>query len=689
VLADLNLKDSYRTDECNIVAEFYVPCLSESILYRRAVGFFSSSALAAAAKGLNVFLKKEGRMELVASPLLSEADIRAITEGYAKREELEERSVVNALSGNFDRLISDRLSFLAFLIQHHRLDIKIVTLSDTSRFGIYHEKVGIFSDGRDFVAFTGSPNESAMGLTCNFESIDVYCSWKSEDRSRALQKLKHFEQLWNDCTPGLRVWTFPEAAKKALLRFRQEQIVEDPELVSAFRNGAPSVPPDLTLRSYQVEAIDNWFAANGRGTLRMATGSGKTITALATAARLSKEIDLEALIIVCPYRHLVQQWSKEASRFGLRPILCFESQANWAESLRTKLYALSAGSNDFVCAITTNATFSSEAFQSCIKYFPRKTLLIGDEAHNLGSATLSESLPKSVRLRLALSATPERWFDEEGTTRLFEYFGEVIKPEFTLKEALKHGALVPYYYYPIFVELTDDEAEEYIKLSRQIGKLLDANNTIESPSPSLSMLLFKRARLLASAQNKLDCLRNVMADRLNTSHTLFYCGDGTVEDKVSGDELKQVDAVCRLLGYDMGYTVEKYTAETPLEEREELRRRFESGDLQGIVAIRCLDEGVDIPATKTAVILASSSNPRQFIQRRGRVLRPHPDKRYAEIFDMIVLPPREADMDIKTQRAILEPELRRYMEFAALAKNRGKASAKVLPLKKRLGLLHL
>lgn len=696
-LRDLPLRQSYRSDEDNLVRDFYVPCLSVSTLYRRAVGFFSSSALAAAAKGLHVFVGGGGQMQLIASPVLSPEDIAAIESGYTERQAIESAAVERVLTApQFAHPVRQRLELLAWLIAANRLDVKIVVRSSAAGNGLYHEKLGLFSDGNDFVAFTGSPNESATGLEANFECIDVYCSWRVEDRDRAETKVAQFEKLWEDRTTSLSVYPFPEAARRSLLRLRPTKMPEhDPEDEGraegvVVREG-PRLPKKLVLRSYQLEAIDNWYRANGRGTLKMATGSGKTITALAAAAKLYKDIALQALVIVVPYRHLVTQWAHECEAFEVQPIRCYESRREWLRTLEAALSDLViAQTRDFVCAIVTNATFSGESFQQVLRYFPEKTLIIGDEAHNLGAEHLSRALPTNIRLRLALSATPERWFDEEGTQELFDYFGPVIKPEFTLRDALRDGALVPYQYHPVFIDLTEDEAEEYRELSRKIGKAMarSPEGMVEG-SPQLEALLFRRARLLGSAQNKLVALREIMRERLETSHTLFYCGDGQVEEPVTGESMRHIEAVSQMLGHELGYRVAKYTAETELDERTALSQRFASGLLQGLVAIRCLDEGVDIPSTQTAFILASSTNPRQFIQRRGRVLRRAPGKERATIFDFIVEPPESGLEGFDVERRLLERELRRYIEFADLALNAGEARGQIVDLQRRYNLLAL
>lgn len=456
------------------------------------------------------------------------------------------------------------------------------------------------------------------------------------------------------------------------------------------------MPPTLQLRQYQQEAVANWFANNGRGTLKMATGSGKTITALAIATELYQKINLQVLFIICPYCHLVNQWARESEKFGLQPILAFEEARSWQNKLVAGLYEVRAGdslrdscaSRAFLTIITTNATLMGDSLRSQLRYLPEKTLIIGDEVHNLGAPRLGQSLPRNIGLRLALSATPERHFDEQGTEAILDYFGPVLQPELTLADAIRQKALVHYLYYPILVELTEAETRKYSYLTKKIGWALWGDEKGEN-NDALTPLLMQRARLIGAAANKLTALRELMSNRLDTAHTLFYCGDGAIEGTTRKNNNRQLTETAKLLGSELGYRVNTYTASTSSAEREKLRQQFESGELQGLVAIRCLDEGVDIPAIRNAVILASSSNPRQFIQRRGRILRPHPGKERATLFDMIVLPPDLGRETIEVERNLLRKELRRFLEFADLADNAGEARVKLLQIQRRYGLLDI
>lgn len=703
-LKDLTIQIDYRSNECNIVEDFYIPCLEQAITYDRAVGYFSSSSMACVARGLTAFIRAGGRMRLVTSPQLSDEDIQAIAQGLQQRDTMIEKALRRELEQELPEVIRNRLACLAWLLSKELLEIKLAIPKKLRKSGIYHEKLGIFTDNEgQIVAFMGSANESARALVDNFECIDTYTSWEVGIGERALHKAKHFERLWQNQTANVEVLSFPEAAARSLLKYCPPEMPTREAIAASSQGiyqvspatvaltGLPTLPSGLALRPYQQQAIDNWFKNKGRGTLKMATGSGKTITALAIAAKLYEKSvahnqPLQALLIVCPYRHLVTQWAKESQKFNLKPILAFDRAQTWQGELQTQLLALMGGRQAFITLITTNATLRQDSLQSQLSFLPKMTLIVGDEAHNLGAKSLAACLPEAVKLRLALSATPERYFDATGTDRLFDYFGSVLDPEFTLKDAIQAEALVQYTYQPLLVDLTADEIERYAELTAAIGRAMGIGG--QEDNMALERLLFERARLICTAQNKLKCLASLMAQRLETRHTLFYCGDGSVEDDTSAESLRQLEAVMGLLN-QLGYRAESYMAETALSEREDLRYAFEQGHLQGLVAIRCLDEGVDIPAIQTAVILASSSNPRQFIQRRGRVLRRSAGKHTAELFDMIVVPPDLGSEYWPIERRVLRRELARFVEFADLALNAGEARKALYPLQAKYELLDL
>lgn len=705
MLRDLNLAMRYRSSAHNLLRDFYVPCLRAAVRYDRAVGFFSSHALSAAAAGLPSFIAANGKMRLITSPELSPEDVAAIRAGYRAREAVVEEALVRVLERDYPDPVRERLGFLAWMVAEGQLEIKIAIVVDEDEIGIYHEKTGVFEDsGGDRVAFEGSANESYGGLAANFEAISVYRSWVPEDHERLAFVADDFERLWDDTTPNLAVHQFPEAARRSLLRLLPSRRPwRDPELASPEEempgSAGLALPPGLELRDYQKEAIDAWMKAGGRGILAMATGTGKTLTALSLTTRLAQAAR-EAngslfLLVLCPYQHLVTQWATDARAFGMNPILCFRSRLAWQDELAATIGDVARGYTPFTAAIATYATFQTDAFKEILARAPSNSLLVADEVHNVGAARLRACLPDQVRFRLGLSATPERWLDETGTSAIAAYFGPIVY-EIDIDEAIRRGALTPYEYYPVAVELEDEEVEVYLDLTEQIARLVGAGPidwSDDSDNLQLKQLLIRRARLLATAQNKLAALEEIMSGRRGTSFNLVYCGDGRVEDPLSGEEVRQVDAVVKLLGRKLGMSVNSYTAETSVEEREDLRARFGAGSLQALVAIRCLDEGVDIPETRNAFILASSSNPRQFIQRRGRVLRLSPEtgKTKSAIWDFVVAPPTDviSSDTRRVERRLVEGELRRVALFARAALNGPQALAALDEIRDRYDLLHI
>lgn len=453
-----------------------------------------------------------------------------------------------------------------------------------------------------------------------------------------------------------------------------------------------SQPDWLEARGYQHEAVQAWVNNSGQGILNMATGTGKTITSLLAASHLaSLQDDSLALIVAAPYQHLVDQWKADLNDFAASPILAYESRTTWTDSLTAQITEYNSGVRDLLTVITTHKTFSSGHFQDIIdRLNGARTMLIADEVHHMGAPHLRSSLTQNIRARLGLSATPQRWYDDEGTKALTEYFSNGVVFEYGLEEAIKNGYLAEYYYVPHVVELTEEEQEEYLALSRSIGKRLasasgDIGDADSQEDETLKQLLFKRARLVGSAENKIPLLKQLLIETglEDIHHTLVYSGDGTIAGE-SDETVRQLEAITDLLGNDLGLKIHQFTYEENQQKRERLLNEFEVGELQALVAIRCLDEGVDVPATQTAFILASSSNPRQFIQRRGRILRTHPGKDHAIIHDFIVAPPTKVRKSgensiFSLERNLVQKELQRVSTFAESARNHPDARLRGIP----------
>ena len=681
MLDQVPLRIRYNSAEFNLVREFYIPCLAESTEYSRAAGYFTSHGLSLAAQGVASLIQNDGRMRLIASPNLTSEDIEAIEAGRVDVIGAIAVAAARDLESTTDFIARKRLEALTWMIREGYLDIRIAYKQSPLSDGLYHEKGGVFRDARsNAVAFIGSGNETAGGWVDNFETLSVYCSWKAT-KDYVDDVVHDFERLWSDNYPGLRCLKFSVEAKSILQPYTPtERPKSDPESNSSVDLSEPSrigLPVGVELRDYQVCAIRSWFEANGRGVFKMATGSGKTITALAIAANLVSISKTSVIVVVAPYIHLAQQWAEEARRFGFDPIEVLGESSAWSKRVDARVSALSSSKSPLMM-IATADSFRGKRFQGYLVQLPRNALLIADEVHNLGASQLSRCLPEKIVYRLGLSATPERHMDDEGTSNLLSYFGKVLEPQFSLRDALERGVLCPYEYHPIRVDLTDEEDAAYAELSLQIARYSGGERDPKGAQEErVKMLRLKRARIVAVAARKLDSLKAAIAPYSESSHILVYCGAGSVTDPLDESTHKQIDMVCGTLGNDMGMRVSRFTYDTELDRRAGLLGSLDNGEIQALVAIKCLDEGVDVPSIRTAFILASTTNPREFIQRRGRLLRKSPGKSHATIYDFLVLPSIRGKSDDLIKGLVCK-ELKRAYEFAGLAKNAGMACKQIV-----------
>ncbi len=689
-LSELTLRLSYRTGRDDLVRDFFNPCLERAVLYRRAAGYFTSSGLSLAAQGVASLAARGGKMQLVVSPHLDAGDVEALLAAKENPAAALRAIAAKSFADIEDALIKDRLNALAWLAASGRLTIKLALRFDGSGNygrGLYHEKAGIFTDeAGQHVTFSGSSNETAGGLLENFESIKVFCSWKDSE-GRVHEEIDNFQALWADETKGLKVLDFTAASRELLERYRDParpvpgmplQAAEPPSSTQTFRS-----PVGFALRPYQEEAIRAWSKAGGRGIFAMATGSGKTLTALALASKIAEKNTALVVIVICPFINLCRQWIREMAPFGLESVAAFEGRERWVTMLDEAYQRLSLGLSQVHAIVATNATFMSEAFQvklkSRLETGAFHHLLIADEVHNLGATGIKAALPTGISMRLGLSATPERHHDPVGTKAVIDYFGNVIF-EYKLDQAIAEGRLCPYRYFPVVVNLTEEEAGEYADISAKLAKLMPGADSDEDLEQGALRLLIKRARLLGSAANKMWALDKLIASLPERpTKAIFYCGDGRTNDRIKEEEVRQIQAVARLLGERHGLRVRNFTYRETPSERDEILRDLRSGFLDGVVAIRCLDEGIDLPELRMGFLLASSTNPRQFIQRRGRLLRNASGKSRALIYDFIVAPPDydglNNDDAFNLERRFFQRELSRVVTFCRLAENGPEALA--------------
>ena len=690
---DLSIKNEYRSFNDNIVKDFYIPVLGEAILYQRAVGFFSSSALVMLANGIEGLIKNGGRIEIVASPRLSKEDVDEISRGYELRKVIEQ-----ALLRELDALPveCETLSYVASLVATGKLDIKIAFLSSHKEIAMYHEKMGLMTDGDgNVIAFSGSMNESENAFSMNYEAFDVFCSW-TEDKKRVQKKQLAFQAIWEDYEPGIQTIEFPDVVCRKLYSYNRELAGRYPEVseqenFNAHPEGAMYLPVHFHARPYQENAVVEWKKHGYRGIFDMATGTGKTLTALLGLWQLfTDNQERLAIIITCPYQHLVDQWVEDIETFGIRPIIGYSDspQKKWKKNLEQAVRSFRLGVLNFFCFITTNASFVTKKVQEQMGLLGADTVYVVDEAHNMGAGYYRKYLPENIGYRLALSATLERYQDEAGTAALSSYFGEKCIT-YSLKEAIRSGMLTRYYYYPILTYFDRDELDDYLGLTVQISQAMKKKNGKMVLSEYAKQLLMRRSKIIAGAKGKLPELKRQMEPHISEKHILIYCGSATIKEN-EDDEFgrRQIDLVSEMLGNDLGMRVGRFTSRENIKERAQIRDAFSKGDLlQALVAIKCLDEGVNIPNIHTVFILASSTNPKEYIQRRGRVLRKALGKDYAVIYDFVTLPfpvneiGTQSESVIHATKGLIKRELIRMLDFAELAENPSKTFDLVYELK--------
>lgn len=707
---ELSLKAVYRSEDSNILKDFYLPTLAHSVQYDRAVGYFSAAALFSAAKGISALLENGGSMRLIIGGELSFEDVEAIETGYNVKELAESYGevIVKEINSVVDSLFKRRMEALSLLVASGRLDIKIAY----KPVGMYHEKIGILSDiNDDMLVFQGSANETRYALLpdYNVESINVFKSWIKELEEHYLPYVDGFKRLWGGTAKNVRIAPFPEALRDKLVKisktarpFFSEQELElaekgagpvttgdefnydvEPRIPSSFK-GQP-----FDLFDHQRKALNAWRANDFQGILELATGAGKTVTAITGIVKIFLATNKLCSIIAVPYQNLADQWVDDLKKFNICAIKCYGGKSSWYNQLSEKVTSYKMGSTKFICAVVVNRTLSKPHFKDIISEIPGENLLfVGDECHHHTSHSLQMSLPHNARMRLGLSATPWNHINSDLNDRLKDYYGDSVC-QYTLKEALDADVLTKYRYHVVPVTFTDNEKEEYINLSKRIATLLSSDKKKNEKDSSLESLLLQRARIIGSAKNKFVELDKILANRRTPDKfSLFYCGDGTVENDVTGEEGRQIEQLSSLM-HEHGWRTSRFTSRESGWTRVQILNQFRLGIIDSLVAIRCLDEGIDVPACRVAYLLASSSNPRQQVQRRGRILRKASGKDYAEIYDFIVQIPKGDSDTSKFERSLLKKELTRVAEFASLAINSGDVIDSLMPILEEYDLSHL
>lgn len=680
LLRDLVLDCVYDTSEGkDIVHDLLVPLLSNSNRYRRGVGFFTSGWLRLNTKGLVEFAKREGIAQIVTSPYLSKADVVAIVEGEkARKEEVVYQALEREVVSLERELEHNTLVALAWLVADGLLEFKIAI--PKNQYGDYHDKNAIFSDGKDVVVLHGSMNDSVKGIH-NGEGISVFRSWVEGQKEFVDKHVHRFEKLFYKANPFYDIYEMPESVERNLVQYTSygERPYEKHETDRKHEKRGSLSMGKHTLRPYQREAIDNWVENGMQGIYAMATGIGKTFTSLAASYEMYDREGRIALIISVPFTHLVQQWEQDVLEFGFQPILCMGNSKEWYFAARTKIDDFNFGALPHICLIVTHSSNADEGkFLKLVKRIKAKDsiLFLADEVHYLGANYLQRSLITDVKKRIGLSATPERWRDPDGTKVLRDYFKEEVI-SFGIEKAIEQGFLTPYLFYPRVVQLTEEEYARYNKLSVRIAQAMSN----KEESEKVEALLYQRTNIIHRAEHKLEAFAEQLkrdieeVGKKEFGHAIVYCPEG--------DHRRVLKRIA-----SMGLRVQEFIGETPPKKRKEILQAFADKRVQVLVAMKCLDEGVNVPATKHAYFLASSTNPRQFIQRRGRILRTSKStgKTHAILHDYFVFPPYFNHDHV---RKLVKKEMARFMEFQFCCQNAKEAFEYMYPFLKKVGLEHL
>jgi superfamily II DNA or RNA helicase len=683
-LKTLDLKKAYSSDSDDFLNEFYIPTLQASIEYNRLAGFFSSKSLAIAARGILGLIKNKGNMKLIMSPIISKTDLDIILK-IENHEKYIENQMLKELDKIEDEFVRDHIFALGWMLANNKLEIKVaiayddknkpLDFEDLQQSGLFHQKVGILKDSNEnTISFSGSVNETAVGWLGNVEEFKVFRSWDSSEKEYVNADISKFNRFWNNQSKKVTVMDIPFAVKEKLIKIAPNDI-DEINLAKWNKNESKKIK----LFEHQEKAIESWIQNGKKGIFEMATGTGKTYTALGCLKKL-RDLNKIVCIISCPGNVLVQQWKRAAINFGLNFNLIVadsSSRTPWKTELADSLADVSLGYKSHILVITTHNALSSNDFINIIKDNSKtiKLFLIGDEVHRLGAKKWSNGLIEDYDFRLGLSATPKRWFDYSGSDKLYDFFGGVVF-KFGLNDAITKTNpetgmtyLTPYRYMPYFVSLNDHELEEYIETTRSIVRRFHGGKSEgETTDAILEFLLFKRADIIKNVDEKYRVLETLL-DQIGNDikWTIIYCSPD------------QIDRVMKIL-FERGIISHRFTGNEDknpkakyggISERDFILDQFAKGEFKVLVAMKILDEGIDVPPARTAILMANSSNPLQYIQRIGRVIRRYPGKTEAVIHDLIVVP-RFKNMpgDMKElEMKIFEKEVIRYKEISKTANN--------------------
>ena len=677
----------FKLPEDPVAGRTLIPGFRAATSVRGAFGWFTAGWIERLAPGLAVYLnrKETEPIDFTIAPALFPNERAAVERGAQMSSDEAAQLVVDVfVKGRADAsaLAQHALDCLAWMIATSTLRLRIAVPTPESN---YHPKIWLFDDGSDQVLARGSGNATNRGVAGGVEHIDVDVSWIPESRARVTSGVAMLNDWSQGKSLGIKeIVELPEALAREIIRTAPSDPPQHHDYEKIARENCTGerrvrraerrlqIPDYLEWTTgryaHQGEAVKAWEEGDEpeTGVIAMATGAGKTLTALVCATRSQDRLNGQPLLVVvsAPSVPLIMQWQEEVKKFGVTPVVP-SLEPNTDRAL-TRLFRGVRGGGTHV-AIVTNNLLCTPSFQATVEEKvrtrdgPVPTMLIADEAHTLGAESFIRNKPQFFAKRLALSATPERQYDPDGTEEIFEFFGPTVY-EFGLERAIGF-CLAPYSYYVHACTLSADELDEFERLSRRIGAAMGAGTTEEDTG--LQALLIARRRIIETGEGKIDLLRHVLIRRgpRDLEHALIYA---------SAKNPEQFDAIGALLT-ELNVKWAPVTQETTRNPKllASILESFAKGANQVLLAKKVLDEGVDIPSIREAFIVASSTVEREWVQRRGRVLRVHPGKQWAIVHDFLALPPvRLVRRDgTRALKKIIETELHRAYAFGRYARN--------------------
>ena len=647
-------KPIYRTFKDSIDKDFYVPSFSESIRLDRAAGYFSLHSLVLSIDGIIRFVRQGGKINIICSPDISQSDAELIDACISLNEEDVTKDLIESITGHE---LSDeeaaKLDVICNMLCEGLMTIKI----GYRPLGIFHEKFGIFVDEDDnMVYFNGSLNETKRAHVYNQESIRVNTSWESEStKAFIVHEKEYFDRLWNNQEENVFVIDFPDAVKNELFNnYKRSDTLTaaiDKYISRHMTEGKK------TLYNYQQEAIKQFFENGYQHFYEMATGTGKTFTSVKTIQHLQNVAGEKMFIVICvPQIDLQVQWEAALHEEGFNKVYLFGGNGtNFDRTISEASIAFHTEDDDVIC-VAVYDTFFSKVYPRIKNIMP--LFIVVDEAHNLTPSNLQMLKNLDPKYKLGLSATIQR-FSEEESLAIAKFFTPNETFYYGIEDAIENGFLSRYEYHPIFVRLTEDEQEKFNLKSRSLAQEMSKEKPDET---IIDKLRRERSLILKQASEKIAKLEELVSNDYNFVNSVVYCGQGKDTD---GDSI--IDNVTRILNKNR-LVVSQFTSRTL--DRKRVLHEFEHGYFDTLVAIKCFDEGVDVPKLDKIYIMASDSALRQTVQRRGRVLRKCKEsgKTIAYIYDLIVKP--SIEQGTFGCESLLKIELARAREYNRLAENK-------------------